>query len=161
MEMGLDQLSEYERLRLSNIARNNGVLKDLGLGKTEKPSRQRFSGGSRKRKSPGSNLLPPSQPSRRSERNQGFPPPNYRDIRDVYLGGRSGLGVVVENGEEAAAVEEGESATESAPTSLPLSRKNSSIREVPLPSEDSSRAMQCSVSFALGTECLGKAVPDG
>lgn len=89
-------MSDYEKLRLANIARNNGVMKSLGLENAT------LSGGSRSRKRNQSSVggrretaakhaSVAAEPTRRSGRTVGLPAPNYKDVVGNPMANKSNL----------------------------------------------------------------------
>ena len=75
------ELSEYEKLRESNIRRNADKLTDLGLANATE-SRAAALNKTRKRKR--APKAPPAQGSRRSSRHLGREPVNYKEV-DVHM----------------------------------------------------------------------------
>lgn len=163
-----EEPSEYERLRLANIARNASVMVELGLdghptsGRHRRGSSSNTSNSStRPIKRPKPAALPPSVPERRSTRAAGLPAPNYKEvpafrIRDLEGRSTSGRGkygstmdIKVEDCEEE--VEEAESSERQ------LVRVPKLSVQLP-PDAASSRAMYCNLEALLGPKQLGRAV---
>jgi len=163
-----EEISEYERLRLANIARNASVMVELGLDGHPTSGRHRRGNSSNNHSSSRSTkrpklASPPSVPERRSTRAAGLPAPNYKEVPAFRIsdlegrnsGGRSRVndGGVMVKGEEGG--NWGDDDAES---------HDAQFVHVPRPSMQlppdaaSSRAMYCNLDALLGAKQLGRAV---
>jgi len=185
-----DDLSEYERLRLANMARNRRILGDLGLGDDVvsplRLGRRSAASGNPKagrgsKRSVAESALP-AEPPRRSARAASLPQPDYKeawpDVREPGCGGvlqrqqprgQRGDGDYQRGDDDE---EEGGGGGGGARWNPSAVKAEASVghalswfRKVqsappPPPDADSSRAMACDVGRVLRNH-LGLAMPQG
>jgi hypothetical protein len=154
-----DELSDYERLRIANIAKNQIVMKDLGLENSSVRSHSVPS--NRKRKPFGGMTTPGSRKSLRSVTRPDYYEAAAPQARNNFsnqnektvLGQNSPHRWVVQP--EGAEEDADEDETFPTPT-----RSNRPAKLTMPPAEDSSRSMKCDIG-RLMTYYLGKAIPQG
>ncbi len=146
------ELSDYERLRIANIRRNNLVMAELGL---ESPRLSRANQAPKKRKS--ATVNDPQEPTRRSARHVGRSPPDYRDAPD--LGGLRDRRVAPREAKKSDAPTEEEGRIADVPVeaaALVLKEGGEGGAAAP----GFSKAMQCDVGRLL-RQHLGRVIPLG
>ena len=138
------ELSDYERLRLANIARNEGYLSAIGLGAGDRldMNREANATAKKRRKKTESPAKQEAVPQRRSQRIAEVPIPNY----DLDIAG------VVDDDED----DEGGGAGSASHKRV---RTNKTAVERPPPSSDSSRALNAQLDVFLGDN-VGKLLDD-